>query len=335
MTRTSRAMLTGLAMMLLAGSVPALADGAKVVLAVPGIPPVFAGVLPNVAAKQGFFKKYGVDVEVKSFTTGTDAARAVAAGQIDLAISPTPVVINMISNAKVNLVGIYGLANPDWLIGSTDPQKSKCSDLKGQPVGVDAIGGARSVALKEMLVSCTMTIDDVKQIALGSNTAAAMIAGQLAYGVLHLDDVPPIESQLKRKVAVITTLKQVDPVSHYLTLVARTDKVAQNRAAYVKTLAALIDAGAYMRDGRNADNVAEIAAITGHTLEENRESLASYNRLELWPNGNDGLQHDKLDAVIATQARIGGIKAGATPVTYEELVDGSLWRDAMAMVRSR
>ena len=320
--------VTALAIGLALGADPALADGPQVVLGVPGIPPIFASVLPHVAADQGLFKKYGADVEVRNFETGVAAARAVAAGQIDLAIAPTPVLVSMVSNAKVNLVGIYGLPNPDWLIGSTDPQKAGCGDLRGQPVGVDAIGGARSEALKEMLAPCHLAPDDVKQVALGSNTAPAMVAGQLTFGVLHLDDVPAIEGQLKRKVTVITTLKQVSPVSHYLTLVARADKVQEKRDAYVKTLAALIEAGRFMRDPKNLDAVAKIAAVTGHSEAENKQSIASYNELEQWPNGTDGLERDKIEAVIATQVKLAGIKPGSTPVTYAEFVDESLWADA-------
>lgn len=310
------------------GASPAWADGPKVVLGVPGIPPIFASVLPHVAAELGLFKKYGADVEVRNFEAGVAAARAVAAGQIDLAVAPTPVLVSMVSNAKVNLVGIYGLPNPDWLIGSTDAQKSSCTDLKGQPVGVDAIGGARSEALKEMLAPCNLAPDDVKQVALGSNTAPAMVAGQLTFGVLHLDDVPVIEGQLKRKVTVITTLKQVSPVSHYLTLVARADKVQEKRDAYVRTLAALIDAGRFMRDPKNLDATAKIAAVTGHSEDENKTSIVRYNELEQWPNGTDGLQREKIEAVIATQVKLGGIKPGTTPVTYEQFVDESLWADA-------
>jgi NitT/TauT family transport system substrate-binding protein len=313
---------------------PALADGPKVVFGVPGIPPIFASVLPHVAAEQGLFKKYGVDVEVRDFETGVAATRAVTAGQIDLAIAPTPVLISMVSNAKVNLVGIYGLPNPDWLIGSTDAAKTKCTDVKGQPVGVDAVGGARSEALKEMLASCSLTPEDVKQVALGSNTAPAMVAGQLTFGVLHLDDVPVIENQLKRKVTVVTTLKQVSPVSHYLTMVARADKLQEKRDAYVRVLAALIEAGRVMRDPKNLDAVAKIAAVTGHGEDENKASIAAYNQLEQWPNGTDGLQRDKIEAVIATQVKLGGIKAGNAPVTYEQFVDEGLWKDAVKLAGS-
>ena len=85
-------------------------------------------------------------------TTAPPAARAVVAGDVDMAWSPTPPVINQISNAGVPLVAVYGMPNPDWVIGTTEAGKT-CKDLVGQDVGVDSIGGARSVALRSMLVA--------------------------------------------------------------------------------------------------------------------------------------------------------------------------------------
>src|SRR5512135_2512691 len=137
----------------LTGIAPAAAQGKKVVVAIPGIPPIYSVTIAYVAEKQGFFKKHGADVEIKPFDNGTAAARAVIAGDIDIAMSPTPPVINQVSNADVPLVAIYGMNNPDWILATTDPVKT-CKDLAGQSVGVDSIGGARSVALRSMLVGC-------------------------------------------------------------------------------------------------------------------------------------------------------------------------------------
>ena len=64
-------------------------DAGAITLGLPGIPPVFLGVRPYVASQKGMYSKYGVNVTLKSFTTGTDAMRAVINGQIDAgAISP-------------------------------------------------------------------------------------------------------------------------------------------------------------------------------------------------------------------------------------------------------
>src|SRR5215475_9759533 len=180
----------------LAGTAPAAAQGKKIVVAIPGIPPIYSVTIAFVAEKQGFFKKHGVDVEVRPFDNGTAAARAVVAGDIDMAWSPTPPVINQISNADVPLVALYGMPNPDWVIGASEPGKT-CKDMAGQDVGVDSINGARSVALRSMLTAgCPgMKIEDVKQVALGSGPGPALIAGRLHYAVLHLDDLAEIEAQ--------------------------------------------------------------------------------------------------------------------------------------------
>src|SRR6476646_10303016 len=177
----------------LAGTAPAAAQGKKIVVAIPGIPPIYSVMIAYVAEKQGFFKKHGVDVEIRPFDNGTAAARAVVAGDIDMAWSPTPPVINQVSNADVPLVAIYGMPNPDWVVGTTEQNKS-CKDLASQEVGVDSVGGARSVALRSMLAGgCKdVNIDQVKQVPLGSSAGPAMLAGRLQFAVLHLDDLAEI-----------------------------------------------------------------------------------------------------------------------------------------------
>ena len=81
----------------------AAAEDAKIAFGLPGIPPVFGTVLQYTAREEGLFKKYGVDVTLRPFDSGAAAARAVQSGNIDISLSPTPVIVNMTSNA-VHLV---------------------------------------------------------------------------------------------------------------------------------------------------------------------------------------------------------------------------------------
>jgi NitT/TauT family transport system substrate-binding protein len=316
----------------LMSAVPASAQGKKVVLAVPGIPPIFSSIIAFVAEKQGFFKKHGADVEIRPFDNGTAAARAVVSGDIDLAFSPTPPVINQISNADVPLVAVYGMPNPDWVVGTTDEGKT-CKDLVGQEVGVDSIGGARSVALRSMLTGCPgVKIEDTKQVALGSNSGPAMIAGRLQYAVLHLDDLAEIQTQGK-KLHILLAMKSTNPTSHYLMLVARKDKLAANRDAIVRTLAGMVEAAHFMQDPKNADAVADAAAVTGHSKAVNKEALKEFLAIEFWAAKDDGLPRDKLEATAKLMKKIGAIKPDKEPVTFERLVDASVWKDANAMVK--
>src|SRR5215216_7855204 len=222
---------------------PAAAQGKKMVIAAPGIPPIYASVILYVAEKEGLFKKHGADVEVRPFETGTAAARAVLTGDIEISLSPTNLIINQISNANANVVAIYGFPSPDWVLATTDAGKLNCKDLVGQPIGVDAVGGARSIALRTMLAGgCPdIKVEDVQQVALSSNTAPAMVAGRLSFGVLHLDDLAVLEAQGKKPILILE-MKKTNPTAHYLLVTVRQDKLAENRDAYVRTVAAIIEA---------------------------------------------------------------------------------------------
>lgn len=319
------------AAMLAAG--PAAAQGKKVVVAIPGIPPIYSVTIAYVAEKQGFFKKHGADVEIRPFDNGTAAARAVVAGDIDMAWSPTPPVINQVSNADVPLVAVYGMPNPDWVIGTTEAGKT-CKDLAGQDVGVDSINGARSVALRSMLAAgCKeVKIEEVKQIALGSQPGAALLAGKLKYAVLHLDDLAEIEHQGK-KLNTLLAMKNTNPTSHYLILVVRKDNLAKNRDAIVRTVAGMVEAARFMQDPKNADVVAEAASVTGHTKEVNKIALKHFLAIDFWAAKDDGMPKDKIEAVAALMKKIGSIKADKEPVSYDKFVDPTVWKDANAMVK--
>jgi NitT/TauT family transport system substrate-binding protein len=335
MIRRSFNLMAGGAMLaaLLIGAGPASAQAKKVVIATPGIPPIFSVMIALVAEKQGFFKKHGVDVEIRPFDNGTAAARAVVAGDIDLAWSPTPPVIVQISNADVPLVALYGMPNPDWVLGTTDAGKT-CKDMVGQDVAVDSINGARSVALRSMLAAgCKeVKLEEVKQVALGSSPGPALLAGRLHFAVLHLDDLAEIEHQGK-KLNILLAMKNTNPTSHYLILVVRKDNLDKNRDAIVRTVAGMVEAARFMQDPKNADTVAEMAAVTGHNKDVNKAALKAYLDTDFWAAKDDGMPRNKIEAVAALMKKIGSIKPDKEAVSYDKFVDASVWKDANAMVK--
>ena len=289
MTILRRSLMSVIALAALAHA-PSTANAQETLtLGLPAIPPVFVSVQAYVAEQQGFFAKHGVKVNMRPFDSGANAARATVAGDVDFAISPTPLIINMISNANADLVGIYGYEHPDWLLGSMDPNK-RCEDLKGQPVGVDSEGGARSIALNQLIRSCGLTAKETQQVALSSNVGAAMASGQLNFGVLHVDDIPIMERQSGKKVTIILDINKVAPVNHYMTLVTTREKAEKKKDALTRALAAMIEATAFIYDPKNADAVAKAAQPTGRDAEEAKASTKMYTAMEFWPRGNIGLR---------------------------------------------
>jgi ABC-type nitrate/sulfonate/bicarbonate transport system substrate-binding protein len=314
----------------------AQAQQPKIVIAPPGIPPVFASVIVYVAEKEGLFKKYGVDAELRPFDTGTTAARALIAGDIDFTMSPSPVIINQISNTGAELVGIYGLTNSDFVLGSVDPEKTTCKDVVGQGVGIDTVGGARSIALRNILAGgCPgTTIDNVTQVPVGSNVGPALLSGSLKFGIVHLDDISAIEQQGKKVTQIMSTTK-ANPNSHYLLFVVNRKKLEANRDAYVRLMAALIDAAKFIRDPKNADTVGEIAVVTGHPAKVAAATIKPLLEINYWPVDNDGLDRTRLERLIGIMQKTGGIKPGVEPVKYERLVEQSVWKDAMTMANAK
>ena len=316
-----------------AGEHPAVAQSKKFVIAAPGIPPVFASAILYVADKEGFFKKYGADVEVRPFETGATASRAVISGDIEMSLSPTALLISQVSNTNAPVVAVYGIVSSDFLLGSTDPSRTTCKDIPGQAVGIDAIGGARSIALRTMLSGgCEgMKLEDVQQTPVGSNVAPALIAGQLKLGVVHLDDAATIEQQGKKVYTIVTEYK-ANPNGHYLSFIVRQDKLKGDRDQYVRVMAALIEAARFIRDPKNADRVAEDAAPTGHSKDISKATIKPLLDIGYWSADSNGLDQTRIENMIGVVQRTGGIQPGKTPAAYDRLTDPSVFRDALALV---
>jgi hypothetical protein len=124
-------------------------------------------------------------------------------------------------------------------------------------------------------------------------------------------------------------------VDHYMMIVAGRGKLARNRDGYVRMVAGLIAAEAFMRDPANRQAVAKIATATGHSEAEAAQALDGYLAMEFWPHGSAGLAQANIEAVIKAQATVGNILPGKTPAAYARIADPSVWRDAAALVESR
>jgi NitT/TauT family transport system substrate-binding protein len=333
MRSTRRHFITAFALTAAIGSFSAGASAQQnYTIGLPGIPPVFVNTQAMVAESQGFFKKHGVNVTLRAMDSGAAAARGVAAGQIELSMSPSPLVFTMVSNnPDVGLVTIYGYEKPDWLIGSVDDSITKCEQVKGKPVGVDSLGGARSIALNVMLRQCGLTAEDTQQVALSANVLTAMISKQIPLGVLHIDDVPIIEREMKRKVLTVVDINDVAKVNHYLALTTTRKMIEEHRADLVKIVAAYIEAERFIRDPKNWDAVAKAAAPTGRSEADAKWAIEQYVPMQFWPHDSHGLKRENVEAVIATQKKVGRIKGD--PIPYDKVVDLSIYEEALKLVK--
>jgi len=309
-----------------AASVPTITLGS------PGIPPVISGLLPYIAQKEGFYKKYGVNVVIKNFSTGTDATRAVAGGQIDAAIMP-PAQLMQLAAKGVQLVGIQGQEVPDWVVVSTDPAIKTCAQLKGQGITVDAVGGIRYTALASMVKSCGLTIKDINPLPLpGSNAPQALIAGQVKEAVLHLNELIDVQQQLGAgQVNIVMRMSQTSPNTMYEMYGTLKSDLAKKRTAFVNMIAAQIATLRWMADPANIDKVAQLGTVVGDPASVMKSAMQQYFAMGFWTLNASGMPEAKVNTMIQVQIAVGNLTSANAPA-YASIVDQSIYAEGARKV---
>lgn len=135
--------------------------------------------------EQGIFRKHGLDSNLIYMRSGTTAAQALLAGEIQFAhISPAPMMAAWIQGADVALIGTTVHQMVFTVI--TDGSIAKGADLKGKKIGVTRIGSASDLALRTALEHFGLNSKDVTMISMGGipDILAGMRAGAVQGGVL-------------------------------------------------------------------------------------------------------------------------------------------------------
>jgi hypothetical protein len=229
------------------------------------------------------------------------------------------------------------------MLGSMDPSKNTCMSVKGQAVGVDSPRGARWIQLANMIRPCKLRPDrDVPTVNLSTNVGAAMVAGQLNFGVLHSDDIPVIERESGKKLTIVARVEETSPGSHYAVLVTNKKVIAERRDTLVRMAAAHHDAINYLYDKANWPNIAKIAKPTGRSVGDSIKALEIFTAMNYWPRDSAGLSQKRIGRAVKIQTMVGkrtkgksGINPKKSPASYARLTDLSIFKDAMALVESK
>lgn len=304
---------------------------ASLTLGLPGIPPVFLAMPAYIAHDAGLYEEQGVDVTLRPFETGVDAAKAVAAGQIDASWSPSTVSLTMMSK-DVPLVAIQGLEVIDWVITTTDDTITKCEDLKGATLNVDAVGGIRYTAVQQMIATCGLDMDDVKTVALpGKVGLEALIAGQIQVAVLQTDELAFAGDELKREMPDVVRMSEVVKNTHNMMLIVKKETLDTKRDALVRLIAGNLEAIDYLKNADNRERAAEITSkAAGIPADRAGIAIEAYLDIDYWPT-DAGLDRDRIEGTIAAQEAVANIEPGAAPA-YDDVVVVGPADDAMALL---
>ncbi len=144
--------------------------------------------------RAGLWKKRGLDVRLIYFTSGATMAQAMVGGDLDLADSDVPAMLNAVSVGALDgkLISVYVNRFPFAFVVRNDIKTPE--DLKGKQVAISRFGSSSDVTTRMLLRQFNLDPEkDVRIIqATGTTRVPAMIAGQLHGTLLGTYDVPII-----------------------------------------------------------------------------------------------------------------------------------------------
>ena len=224
------------------------------------------GMVVFVAQDKGFFAKNGVDAKVVTRNTGPALTKSLRAGEIDFAPAaftnlPAALERGLDLRGVVGYVGSsYSKSTSDQMIGiAARPGTGirKIADLKGRKVGV-AFGGTGDLYMRTLLKRNGININDVNRINVRPPSFVSIFDSG---GVEAIVAWEPSLTRLLDKVPGSTIVVRGGDYVCFCAVMHGTPKtVYGNRARTQKFVNAMAEAAAFVRDPKNADEVATIGA---------------------------------------------------------------------------
>jgi NitT/TauT family transport system substrate-binding protein len=116
--------------------------------------------------EQGIFKKHGLDSSLIYFRSGTTAAQALLAGEIDFGhLAPGPMMAAWVQGADFVWIGTTVHKMVFTLV--TEPAIMRGESLKGKKIGITRIGSAADLAARAALEHFGLNSKDVSLISMG------------------------------------------------------------------------------------------------------------------------------------------------------------------------
>ncbi|HET7007155.1 MAG TPA: ABC transporter substrate-binding protein [Candidatus Binatia bacterium] len=144
--------------------------------------------------RAGLWKKRGLDVRLIYFTSGATMAQAMVSGDLELADSDVPAMLNAVSAGALDgkLISVYINRFPFAFVVRNDVKTPE--DLKGKQIAISRFGSSSDVTTRMLLRQYNIDPEkDVRIIqATGTTRVPAMVAGQIHATLIGTYDVPVI-----------------------------------------------------------------------------------------------------------------------------------------------
>lgn len=198
------------------------------------------------AFEKGLFQKHGLQVKLIAMESGSKAATALIAGDLDICLMSGTSIINGVA-AGADPVMIGGLINTYIYSLMVTPEIQTPADLKGKVLATNQAGGATDVAIRATLKHFGLQPDvDVMLLAAGSQgeRLVAMEAGQAVGTIVTVPESVQATKKGFHQLFDVASLQM--PVS-YVTVSSTRSYLAANRSLALAFMRAISESVAAMK----------------------------------------------------------------------------------------
>jgi NitT/TauT family transport system substrate-binding protein len=295
---------------------PAIAQSLEKLVMLNGTaPPEPASHYFQYALQNGFYRKHGVDLELRAISGTANALRATVAGEADVCwIDAWTGLQARDSGARVKVLSAFCPKLDYSIVGSKDIKG--LNDLGGHSVAIGIVGGSTQSIPRIMAQKVGANINDIRWLSVGNNAARAqsLIAKRV--------DATMVTSTYVTRLLTYDHLHMLADAAKELPDIIYTFEVVQEAALTTKKKAfeGFVRA---TREGvrwalANPEKAAEISVATLPDLphDETANAIKDYVRRNFWePSGV--LPAKSLSATVALMLDSGQLKA---PVVYADFV---------------
>lgn len=223
------------------------AQGAKIKLGSSLSPPSLESITPYVAIEKGFFKKYGVDVEVVEFRGDNTHVKALLSGDIDMSINmgATEGIVGAAKKVPIKLWVVANPITPYHLIARREAGTT-LQALVGKSVAVSGIGAISYHIPRIVMERSGVDPEKFKYVVVGSpaDRFKAIVAGKVDVTVVTNTEVAKLGSY--PDIIDLVNVPKVVPEIPYEFGMAKDDYIQKNQDTIYKLAKAIIESNRWI-----------------------------------------------------------------------------------------
>jgi NitT/TauT family transport system substrate-binding protein len=234
------------------------ADAQKIKMGHSSSPPHIEEITPYVAIEKGFFKKYGLDVQMIEFRGDAIHTKALLSGDVDVTLNmgATSAIVSASQGAKIRLWVVTNPITPYHFVARKEAGTT-LQALVGKSVAVSGIGAISYHIPRIVLERSGVDPEKLKYVAVGSpaDRFRALVAGKIDATVVTLTETAKLANY--PEIVDLVNVPKVVPEIPYDFGMAREDYIQKNADTMYKLAKATMEANRWI--AANKAGTVEIA----------------------------------------------------------------------------